>query len=78
MNTGKRNPGTLIQLQDGRIAVVYNYQPLLKIKKVVFHLLDENFKPIMNGDKQKTLVWDLDAYNKAAKEKTIKGIGKID
>lgn len=78
MNTDKRRPGTIIKFHDNRIAIVYNYQPLLKIKKVVLFLLDENFKPIMNGDKQATLIWNVETYNKAVKEKTIIGIGKVD
>jgi len=73
-----RNPGQLAKMEDGRLVVIYNNQPLLKEKKkVVVHLLDDNFGYIQGEDgKPKTLLFDIDEYNQ--KIKSWQGCGKVD
>lgn len=71
------NPGTIIILPDGRKAIVYNKQPLLREKrKVVITLIDERYCPIIEGGRAKTLLKDVGVYN--AEIKNYKVIGMID
>lgn len=69
-----RNPGQLLKLADGRMVICYNKQPLKH--KIIFHLINEDFAPIIGEDgKQKTFVKDIPAteFLKGAER-----IGKVD
>lgn len=72
-----RRPGTLALLPDGRKAVIYNDQPLLKSHgKIVVHLMGDDYNLIVENGKEKTLLFDVDKYTEIIK--TWKGIGKVD
>jgi hypothetical protein len=72
-----RNPGTLAKMEDGRLVVIFNAQPLLKEKKkVIVYLLNESYEFIKENGKPKTLLFDLDNYNQIIKKWTA--CGKVD
>lgn len=73
-----KNSGVIIRLPDGRIGVLRHDQPLLKTKdpRMIIHLLDEEFRPVMDGLRQKTLLKTREEYNK--EQPTWKAIGMFD
>lgn len=74
-----KNPGKLVELEDGRKAILYNNQPLLKShNKVVLHLIGDDYKIIEKDGKPATLLRDVDVYNDMVNQKKIKGIGMVD
>jgi hypothetical protein len=73
-----KNPGTLIQLSDGRKCIVYNKQPLFAEKgKVILHLLDEDLKLIPDEkNNPKIIMKDVTVYNEEMQ--AAKLIGYVD
>lgn len=79
MTKYKRRSGHLIQIPDGRTVVRFNDQPLLKEhKKVVLHLLNEDYSLQKEGEKELTLVKTIEEYNTMIKDPGCKAIGMID
>jgi len=72
------NSGKIIRLDDGRLVIVYNNQPLLKESgKIVMHLIGDDYKALLGEDKkQKTILKDLSDYNLQCKNWQL--IGFVD
>lgn len=69
-----RNPGKIIKLEDGRLCILLNKQPLFAdFGKYVLHLIDDNYIEIKDGkNKVKTLL------KKPEDLKNCKVVGMID
>jgi hypothetical protein len=58
-----RNPGKIYRLEDGRLCILYNTQPLKAQKKILLNLVDEKYNPLVDGDgKPRRLVRDLEKF----------------
>jgi hypothetical protein len=72
-----KNPGVIAMLPDRRLVVIYNNQPLAEKGKIVYYLVDENYNVIKStGNKPKTIIREITAYQLEVKRSTI--IGYID
>ena len=74
-----KNPGKIIKLSDGRLVIVYDYQPLaLSKNKIVLHLIDENHNHLVNTNTgvYKTLVKSITDFNEEMKKAEL--IGFVD
>jgi hypothetical protein len=77
--SNKKNPGVLLQLQDGRKAIVYNDQPLKSKGMIFLHLVDDNFKRVLNDEGEpKVLIWTVEKYEGESLEGKNKLIGYVD
>lgn len=57
------NPGKLVTLPDGRTCIIYNSQPLVKEDKILLHLVDKDYKLILDKKKKpKTIIKDFEIY----------------
>lgn len=72
------NPGIIIELADGRKAIVYHNQPLHQTQcKLLLHLIGDDYKPILGDDgKQKTLIKSEQEYHEILA--AGKYIGRVD
>lgn len=60
-----RRPGIIIEMDDGRMAIVYNDQPLEFKDKIILNLITNDFKPVKGkDDKNATLIKSKDDYAK--------------
>ena len=66
-----------MRLQDGRVVVMYNKQPLFDKGKIILNLVDNDFKPILGEDNiPKTLI-KMKSYF-SDNQDSIKLIGFVD
>lgn len=71
------NPGTIARMADGRMVIIYDKQPLLAEKgKVVVHLIGEDYVPLVEDGKKKTLLFDVAIYNELTSTWAV--MGKVD
>lgn len=64
-------------MADGRNAILYDKQPLLQDhRKLVLHLVDDKYNPILGAGGPKKILKDLDKYN--AELPQMKLIGYVD
>ena len=73
-----KNPGIIVKMADGLRCIVYDKQPLLDLKgKVLLHLVDEKFKPILSDlGTPKRKILDVAVYNEEMLASTV--IGYVD
>jgi hypothetical protein len=70
-------PGNIMKLPDGRLAVRYNKQDLLKDhNKVVLHLLNDDFSLQLKDGKEVTVIKTVEDYNSMLPQ--CEAVGMID
>lgn len=71
-------PGIIVKWSDDeRLFIIYNAQPLLNEKgRVLLHIIDQDYNPVMENGKQKILIQPIEVYNERVQ--AAKVLGYID
>ncbi len=74
------NAGKVIQLNDGRVCILYDAQPMLKLNgKLVLNLVDGEYNHLIGqSGKDRVMLRDESEYNADCKKGLIKLLGYVD